>query len=78
MRSWMGHIKGFLLELIRLDGRGERQTQKACSECLVEEPHYRCVDCLGESFLCGSCIVKSHYTNPFHRIEVSFLYLFLH
>ena len=66
----MGHIKVFLLELIRLDGRGEHQTLQACSGCSMDEPHYRCRDCLGSSFLCKSCIIKSHSANPFHHIEV--------
>ena len=70
----MGHIKDYLLELIRLDGRGERQAQQACSGCLVDEHQYRCQDCLGESLSCGPCIVKGHVLNPFHNIEVWFLH----
>ena len=66
----MGHIKEFLSEHIRLDGRGEHQTQQACNRCLMDEPHYWCWDCLGSTLLCKSCIVKSHTTNPFHHIKV--------
>jgi hypothetical protein len=71
----MGHINDFLLEFIRLDGRGERQAQQACSKCSMGKPHYRCRDCLGETLLCGSCIVEGHVMNPFHRMEVC---VFLH
>jgi hypothetical protein len=39
------------------------------------KPHYRCRDCLGETLLCGSCIVEGHVMNPFHRMEVC---VFLH
>ena len=71
----MGHIKDYLWELIRLDGRGEHQAKQACSGCSMGEPLYRCQDCMGSSLLCRSCIVESHTANPFHIIEVS---VFLH
>jgi len=63
----------FLHELIRLDGRGDRQQFCQCADVrsqMIVDAAYRCRDCFGGGFLCQSCIIKCHVFNPLHRIEV--------
>lgn len=63
----------FLHELIRLDGRGDRQQLCQCSSVqsqMTVDAEYRCRDCFGGELLCQSCIVKCHASNPLHSIEV--------
>ena len=38
-------------------------------QCHNELALYRCMDCFLSPVLCGGCIVASHATNPFHRIQ---------
>jgi hypothetical protein len=70
MLAWLKYTKDFLLELLRLDGRGEQKNQLKCSGCSKGEPRYRCRDCLGGSLFCADCIADNHRCNLFHYIEV--------
>ncbi|KAG2110013.1 hypothetical protein DEU56DRAFT_874489 [Suillus clintonianus] len=61
----------FLLELLRLEGRGDFLLQEACrgSACCMNAPEFRCEDCLGTELYCKACTVERHIENPTHRIE---------
>ncbi|KAG1841044.1 hypothetical protein DFJ58DRAFT_634837, partial [Suillus subalutaceus] len=61
----------YLLELIRLEGRGDYASRETCqgrSECM-SEPAYCCRDCFGTELYCQACIINRHRENPLHRIE---------
>ncbi|KAG2355521.1 hypothetical protein BDR07DRAFT_1453748 [Suillus spraguei] len=61
----------YLMELIRLEGRGDYATREACRrdrECTFK-PEYRCKDCFGTELYCKDCMVERHRDNPLHRIE---------
>ena len=80
MLAWLKYTKDFLLELLRLDGRGDHRNQLKCGRCSkgLGEPQYRCRDCLGGSLFCGDCIADNHRSNLFHYIEVSDPLYFIH
>lgn len=71
----------FLRELIRLDGRGDHRQFCQCANVrsqMIVDAEYRCRDCFGGGFLCQSCIVKCHISNPLHSIEVHSLLISSH
>ncbi|KIO31441.1 hypothetical protein M407DRAFT_68026 [Tulasnella calospora MUT 4182] len=35
----------------------------------LQEPEYRCMDCIGGWFYCHDCIIADHSATPLHRIE---------
>ncbi|KAG2029310.1 hypothetical protein BDR03DRAFT_881153 [Suillus americanus] len=61
----------FLLEFLRLEGRGDFLHQEACrgSAGCMNAPEFRCEDCLGTELYCKACTVERHIENPTHRIE---------
>lgn len=70
LRKWIDDREDYLEELIRLEGRGEHQSDLC--QCGKGKAEVRCRDCYGGQLLCQKCVVQTHYTNPFHRIEVRF------
>lgn len=40
-----------------------------CTECTESAGKWRCEECTNGKLLCRSCMRKSHFSNPFHRIE---------
>ncbi|KAG1884889.1 hypothetical protein F4604DRAFT_1878458 [Suillus subluteus] len=71
MSSWLLERDTFLLELLRLDGRGDYVSQdscQGCAECTLP-PLYRCKDCFSTELYCQRCTVEKHCANPLHRIE---------
>jgi hypothetical protein len=72
MKLWLHEHETYLLELIRLKGRGDyafRETCQGHNEC-ASEPVYRCQDCFGAELYCKECTVNRHRENPLHKIEV--------
>jgi hypothetical protein len=72
MALWLDEREKYLLELIRLEGRGDYASRETCqghSEC-TSEPAYRCQDCFGTELYCQVCIINRHRENPLHKIEV--------
>ena len=67
--KWIKERDTFLQELIRLDGRGNKDLWSRCRLC-TEPATMRCEDCFGGEMFCGSCMVDLHAVNPLHRIEV--------
>ncbi|KAG2104983.1 hypothetical protein BD769DRAFT_1612896 [Suillus cothurnatus] len=61
----------FLLELLRLEGRGDFLLQETCrgSVGCMDTPEFRCEDCLGTELYCKACTVGRHVENPTHRIK---------
>ncbi|KAG2123716.1 hypothetical protein BD769DRAFT_1628906 [Suillus cothurnatus] len=71
MALWLDEREKYLLELIRLEGRGDYASRETCqghSEC-TSEPAYRCRDCFGTELYCQACIINRHRENPLHKIE---------
>ena len=76
---WLPHIDIYVDELLRLEGLGDSSTQLVCagmdSEAFIghpnPEPSLRCRDCVDVRLYCTKCIVNTHKTQPFHRIQVS-------
>ncbi|KAG1833671.1 hypothetical protein DFJ58DRAFT_869463 [Suillus subalutaceus] len=71
MALWLHEHENYLLEFIRLEGRGDYASRETCqghSEC-ESEPGYRCRDCFGTELYCQECIVNRHRENPLHKIE---------
>ncbi|TFY58980.1 hypothetical protein EVJ58_g6064 [Rhodofomes roseus] len=69
LHEWAADIDTWLLELLRLEGRGEH-TGDACPTCLDGLAEYRCADCADLQLYCGACTVESHSHNPWHRLTV--------
>ncbi|KIJ10070.1 hypothetical protein PAXINDRAFT_16915 [Paxillus involutus ATCC 200175] len=70
-KMWLPERDIFLLELLRLESRGEARDISVCRGqpgCL-NKPGYRCVDCEGTHMLCQSCVLDQHQVTPLHRIE---------
>ncbi|KAG1790947.1 uncharacterized protein HD556DRAFT_1445722 [Suillus plorans] len=68
---WTKECETYLLELLRLEGRGDYMFAEACpgtSEC-EGFPEYRCQDCFGVALYCKACTVARHKENPLHRIQ---------
>lgn len=40
-----------------------------CAACGLQDPTIRCTDCFGSPAFCKVCIVTSHQSLPFHRIQ---------
>ncbi|KAG2148930.1 hypothetical protein DEU56DRAFT_729907 [Suillus clintonianus] len=71
MTLWLHERETYLLELIRLEGRGDYAFRKTCqghNEC-ASEPAYCCQDCFGTELYCQECTVNKHRENPLHKIE---------
>ncbi|TFY56545.1 hypothetical protein EVJ58_g7570, partial [Rhodofomes roseus] len=69
LHEWTAGIDEWLLELLRLEGRGEF-TGAQCASCEEGLAEYRCADCADLRMFCGSCTVESHSRNPWHRLTV--------
>lgn len=79
MSLWLLERDTFLLELLRLDGRGDYVSQylcRGCAECPLP-PLYRCKDCFSTELYCQRCTVEKHHANPLHKIEVRTVFLVL-
>lgn len=74
MKDWVPHQQEYLDELFWHEGRAG--VSHVCPDCIVdaEGPRdlakYRCKDCMTPHMFCGSCIIRKHIENPFHRIQV--------
>ncbi|KIL60543.1 hypothetical protein M378DRAFT_83626, partial [Amanita muscaria Koide BX008] len=66
LHHWIPEIDGFLQELLRHEGRG---SMVSCHGCQMDSATYRCMDCLRNDLYCKACIVTSHNTAPFHKIQ---------
>ena len=79
LREWAGQSKSdlgyreeYLLEMLRLEGRGDVSAEMECMSCASTNPGvYRCEDCLGRLLECSTCCVFCHRLLPLHIIQVS-------
>ncbi len=73
LRHWLPLVPQFLEEFFRHDAPNINPLRCAsCAEDSSDETRlFRCVSCYEGFLFCGECIVRRHYANPFHRIEVS-------
>ncbi|KZP03688.1 hypothetical protein FIBSPDRAFT_915265 [Athelia psychrophila] len=68
--KWLPERDDFLLQMLRLDGRGDWIRETECPHCHQGSPPVmRCKDCHGGTMLCAACMVSTHHINPTHRIE---------
>ncbi|TDL16540.1 hypothetical protein BD410DRAFT_816721 [Rickenella mellea] len=68
--NWLNHRSEYLDELLRHDGCADHPIGQPCrgTGCM-NEPLFRCVDCLGGLMYCRECIKKQHQRMPLHRIQ---------
>ncbi|EDR12898.1 uncharacterized protein LACBIDRAFT_323718 [Laccaria bicolor S238N-H82] len=63
-----GYREEYLLELLRLEGRGGEHFH-GCMSCSSPAGIYRCEDCLGPLAECLNCTLKRHRQLPLHIIK---------
>lgn len=80
LHMWLPHVDTFLEEIIGTEGRGQdRSGRCSCSKDSVDHDtqpaEFECIDCARRELRCRICIVQAHANNPFHRIEVRWLFV---
>ncbi|KAJ7182801.1 hypothetical protein C8R43DRAFT_1116421 [Mycena crocata] len=72
LREWARESReDFLVEMLRMEGRGDHRSYDVCPLCSAEKAEYRCTDCLGgDQLICQACIVNQHIQQPLHRVEL--------
>ncbi|KAF8958754.1 hypothetical protein BDZ97DRAFT_1668023 [Flammula alnicola] len=69
MRQWLLDREVFLAEFLRLESRGTlTPTCRDCGDTGAQV--YRCIDCDGRELYCSGCLLRRHFQNGLHRIEV--------
>ncbi|KAG2357828.1 hypothetical protein BDR07DRAFT_1379861, partial [Suillus spraguei] len=71
LASWLPEQDAFILEMLRLEGRGDFISQATCHGtygCSLPA-EFRCEDCFGTELYCQSCTVDRHHEHPLHRIK---------
>ncbi|KAJ3709697.1 hypothetical protein C8R42DRAFT_598178 [Lentinula raphanica] len=68
--EWRAHADEYLAEMIRIEGRGERDVER-CGLCEREgkEPLFRCMECFSEDLLCEECCREKHVDKPLDAVE---------
>lgn len=72
MSKFIESVAGKVLEVIYGHYAGPKHVA-ACSQCketVVEQPLYRCTECVQLGNCCESCVKKCHVHSPFHAVEV--------
>jgi hypothetical protein len=71
-QTWVGHRDEYLDEMLRLEGRGDREIYSTCGGCGEANPAYRCENqaCYGTEMFCRHCVVLRHQVLPTHWIQV--------
>ncbi|KAG6849505.1 hypothetical protein H0H93_007961 [Arthromyces matolae] len=71
---WTQDIDLYLREFLRREAPGK--VPLTCSNCSASRPSdfdygalHRCKDCVSNSLLCSECVLDSHRSLPFHRLE---------
>ena len=65
LSSWLELQDRFLAILLQ----GEALSSKHCHLCNVEDHLYRCQDCFGSPVCCKTCLLETHISAPFHRVQ---------
>ncbi|KIK35562.1 hypothetical protein CY34DRAFT_16941 [Suillus luteus UH-Slu-Lm8-n1] len=65
---WKEERDTYLLEIIRLDGRGEN-ARDSCAGCWANPAEFRCQDCDDTQLYCGTCSLANHAWSPTHHIQ---------
>ncbi|KAF8131200.1 hypothetical protein EV363DRAFT_1165737 [Boletus edulis] len=55
--------------MLRLEGRA-LYSDSLCQSCGMQEPRYRCEDCLGQVLHCSKCVLATHALHPLHMIKM--------
>ena len=66
MREFVARADGILQAI---QAREAMPDYTKCAECDQSIAHWRCEDCTERKLLCRVCMRRSHFSNPFHRIE---------
>jgi hypothetical protein len=66
MREFVARVGGILQAMQAQEALPNSTT---CAECDQSIGHWRCEDCTERKLLCRVCMRRSHFSNPFHRIE---------
>ena len=65
MRDWLHVYRKYLS--VMLDAQAP--PGPTCQSCDCELVDYRCLECIGHSYLCWTCCRDAHERTPLHRIE---------
>ncbi|KAG1785081.1 uncharacterized protein HD556DRAFT_1314530 [Suillus plorans] len=66
---WLGEHDTYLLEIIRLDGRGDNRGDVCAGGCGSDPGQFRCEDCDDMQLYCAMCTLRNHVRSPSHRIQ---------
>ncbi|KAJ7744329.1 hypothetical protein B0H16DRAFT_1322199 [Mycena metata] len=71
LREWAeDHTTTYLVESLRLEGRGDHASYRLCPCCARAAADYRCRHCFGGGeLLCAGCLLGAHAQLPFHQIK---------
>ncbi|KAF9549373.1 hypothetical protein CPC08DRAFT_648216, partial [Agrocybe pediades] len=76
LHFWTPHIDTYIEEFLRLEGRGDADTEKcmnfeSCHSSLKDNGEaFRCKDCDTEALYCRGCMLDIHQNLPLHRIQI--------
>ncbi len=71
MHEWRPYSQEYLMERLRLEGRGDAAALQACPTCGIDEaPEYTCDECFEGLLECRSCFLSRHLRMPLHRAKV--------
>jgi hypothetical protein len=65
LKSWLELRDQYLSILLQQ----EALSHTICHICKLQDKLYRCGDCFGSLPCCQSCLLQTHITSPFHRIQ---------
>jgi hypothetical protein len=66
LRDWLPFRDQYLYEMLTIEAL---RPDSKCAACGRQDPTIRCTDCFGSPGFCKPCIVVSHRSLPFHRIQ---------
>ncbi|KAF9489536.1 hypothetical protein BDN71DRAFT_1512056 [Pleurotus eryngii] len=70
MHEWRPYSQEYLMERLRLEGRGDAAALQACPTCGIDEaPEYTCDECFEGLLECRSCFLSRHLCMPLHRAK---------
>ena len=66
MKEFVSRVDGILQAM---QAREALPSSATCAECPQSMGKWRCQDCMDGKLLCRCCMRRTHWGNPFHRIE---------
>jgi hypothetical protein len=66
MKEFVSRVDGILQAM---QAREALPSSGSCAECPQSTGKWRCQDCMDGKLLCRCCMRRTHWDNPFHRIQ---------